>query len=301
MLNTKQKLIPLAIAAAFGLQAQATLALPIQLSLSAETTASSNNTSDSNSYTPNSNSIYSHSHASYNDSSASSHAGGNTSGWFYSSAYSYGSNASAGSTFTQSYSITNDTGLTQLLDFNFKVNGGSLYANTSNLVSANSGYNAKILLNNTIIWSSSALLQKNSNGIQFTQSGTALGNYSTGTNEYNWSTQDFDMALGQIAAGDTYNLKYIVNTFSSVDGQPGNPDCYSYIDSEINVEIEGYGCISEDGSVARFGDPNGVNTTPVVTITSTAVNPVNEPASIALVGAGLAGLAFMRRRKDKKA
>jgi len=59
----------------------------------------------------------------------------------------------------------------------------------------------------------------------------------------------------------------------------------------------GYGGTTNGGNaVARFGDPfNGTGTGGAFVVTANAV-AVPEPASMAVLGAGFAALAFVRRR-----
>lgn len=153
-----------------------------------------------------------------------------------------------------------------------------------------------------------------------------------------WNTQTFTLDLGILAAGASLDLSYDLTT-----GASGNSpvlsaptvqtyDPYIYVDSTTGNTVydctggygDGYGsltgiydstpgsptfglCVDTSfqgaapvgSSVARFGDPDFLSSQPIGNLPIT----VPEPGTIALLGAGLAGVAAIRRRRknDKNA
>jgi hypothetical protein len=119
-------------------------------------------------------------------------------------------------------------------------------------------------------------------GATFNPAGPTL---SPGEGDYNWSAYSGDASIGTLNPGDTVVLDYQLISNATGDGT-----CSSGggVLAEIGYGGNGTSC---DTAVARIGDPNTI-TADVPFVVSTP-----EPASAAVLGAGLASLAFMRRRR----
>lgn len=297
MLISHKKLIPLSIAVILGLQAHSAMSLPYQLSLNAEASARTLDNSISDLDSATNSSVYSYSHIG-NTGYANTIAGGDSRGRFSTSAFGDGVDFSGIATLTQSYYITNDTDFDQLVDFNFKVNGGSLYTILTYDIPTNSadeyavsGYSAEIFLNGNSVWNSSAILTEDRTGISLVKSGTELSTYNENSTDYTWNKQSFDLALGRFNAGESLNLEYIISTY--VKGNFVNSYCFSKNEEDY---VDGP-CFLNDVS-ARFGNPYNINNNPSnfnPFTTRIAPNLVSEPESIVLLSLGL---AFIRRRKQ---
>ncbi|WP_062059356.1 PEP-CTERM sorting domain-containing protein [Cellvibrio sp. OA-2007] len=190
--------------------------------------------------------------------------------------------------------ITNDTGTGQNIDFSFLILSGELglgysdtYSDGSTLIQ--SGYSADIRVNGTSLWDSSASLTAVNdwwNGQSLTTNGTTLGALSGDGVTYQWGSYAGVLNLGYLAAGASLTLEYQLNTY-------------------VNQYLAdaGYAHTPE----ARFDDPFGFGSTPIfdasnfVTTSSGAPSTVPEPANTLLLGAGLAALAFRRRKARKTA
>ncbi|MBS0638451.1 MAG: PEP-CTERM sorting domain-containing protein [Proteobacteria bacterium] len=143
------------------------------------------------------------------------------------------------------------------------------------------------------------------------------GGLSTGINfgTYAWDSYASSISLGTLLAGQSVIIDYVIG--SSADGTttPGfSPGCgygYGYggecyggpIFTAFNNVCAGESLIFDGcgsgfyalgSAIGRFGDPLNFGDT-----ASIALVPVPEPASMGVLGAGVAGLAFMRRRRSK--
>ncbi|EWH08574.1 hypothetical protein DS2_16549 [Catenovulum agarivorans DS-2] len=332
MTPNKIKLLAVAISTILGTHIAPVYAFPTDIELSANTDVTLNGDNSTDSDTDNT-SVYASSYLYSGNDWADANASANDQGWIYSNAYGYGADFDAMSTVTQSVTVTNDTGLDQFIDFTFTINFGSLSVygfeyepafETGEYITAS--YMADIRLNDTSIWDSSAALTYDENGYSFTQSGASLANYDASNPEYyGWGEQTDTIGLGLIGAGESFTLDYIVKTHSF--GQPGLiDDCdngygdygeygdggeflvfNTFVDDfddgygDYGEYGDGYGCLySALDAYAQFGDPFDFGATPAFTDASfTQSTPVPEPSSFAIIGAGLAGLAFMRRRQEK--
>jgi len=123
----------------------------------------------------------------------------------------------------------------------------------------------------------------------FSESGAVFNpsgpTYSAGEADYSWSAYDGSVSLGPLNPGDSVLIDY--NLVSSASG---TGTCEHVVIGSLGFITNASGGPSVcDSALARIGDP----------YTVTADSPVGtpEPASAALLGAGLASLAFLRRRR----
>ena len=307
------KPIAIAVGIAYCLASSSAMATAITIANSVQATvnASSGGNSNNDSQGPTSNVNVTVSATGFGGGlNSTSYASGiaDISGYSNLSAAARGSVATATSQVSQYATITNTSNTAQQFNFSFLFNAGYLSIPTFG-AGDEASYAADIKVNGISLWNTSFSITSTSNGSSvIAETGTSIGgcylqqhcsNFFSGNDTSNqlaasgrygfdeWIWNDFSsrVNLGTFDAGQSFNFEYSLTARSKI---VGNYACDSF----------GYGCAH-----AKIGDPNSISLSPInnKTITATpATNQVPEPASGALIGAGLAALAY-RRRKTKQA
>ncbi len=143
-------------------------------------------------------------------------------------------------------------------------------------------YEIAINLDGTRVWDSSMAITLDDSGtLNFSWDGTDLGlsaetdpNYIFNAAYYVSTPYSGSLALGDFDAGDSFTLSY-------------------------TMEVRASGPGFERGAVASIGDPFTLSGTMTGTVSNSpgAPAPVPEPATLLLLGTGLAGVAGIRRRR----
>lgn len=77
-----------------------------------------------------------------------------------------------------------------------------------------SSYNARITLNDELIWSSMAEVRSGNNGVDVVTDGAVLGAFDAETHSYHWGTQWFELPLGVFDPNEQFNLVYSVDVLT---------------------------------------------------------------------------------------
>ncbi len=299
----------LSVAICLGLAAMAPNAQAVQLNADATVTVDGSTTSDTDSGTV---SVNASAYGFGVLGTANSAGRGNDSGWMYSRAGGNGIFSAQGY-IQQSVTFTNTSGIAQNYFFDFTINRGSLsaydYAGLNgDFIQA--GNDVAITLNGTAIFTSTANLRNDDSGANLVTTGTVLGSYSSGSESYFWGPYTDTLDLGVFGAGETFTLEYDILTFA--DGDIVNRVCdndgyggYGEVGNGYGEVIgdDGYGLCDMSYARSQFGDPNNINSIPAftgVTFTGVPTTSVPEPGTLFLMGSGVLGLAFARRRKQRQ-
>ena len=216
----------------------------------------------------------------------------------------YTASAASGST-TISYQLDNNSSVAQKFALRFSPLFGYLQAycadpedlfkdgNGSRLPCvaddfAISSYDARIWLNDELIWSSMASVRSDMSGVDVVTDGAVLGTFDAGTYSYRWDTQWFNLPLGIFEPNEIFNLVYSVDVLT--DGQ---------VSLQGAAACEPFNCpYSENIAFAEYGSPEFSQHIENIFQISSRAFSVGEPANLGLLILG--GLTLVRLKGSYK-
>jgi PEP-CTERM motif len=185
--------------------------------------------------------------------------------------------------------------------YTFRVDGGQVAIDSTG-GNGLATLNADLAVDGISVWSFTFEL---ATGVSQFVSGVPLNNFSQSSSFLSWSNTYFTISLGSLDVGDDLDLSYLISATARIDAD-GDLVCGGYgYGVEVNQRSvregdgDGYGepCPS---ALAYASDP-GVFSSPdqlPAGISSRRITTgVSEPATLALLGAGLAGMGLARRRR----
>ncbi|WP_428503229.1 PEP-CTERM sorting domain-containing protein [Roseateles sp.] len=225
-------------------------------------------------------------------------------------AYAVSSNAkgmaSAATKAGFAYSLLNTSNVTQTYTLKFKIYGGSL---STQLQGGSweagefleSRYGASVQIGNTEVFSSSAKLSANQDGIVLDREGANLNALDDGSDGY-YSWDAFYVEVDRtLAAGDSLELAAYLNdeAYAHVGTYEGNCGGSNYNTVGSLVPLSGLeeGSCYKGSSSSFYGDPFSTDAIGFE-VTIKTPNSVPEPGSFALAGLGLGLAALARRRRN---
>lgn len=218
------------------------------------------------------------------------------------------------STITYVDTVFNDSGTEQAYSFDFTVEAGgiSVYGAPEAGQFAYADYDIEVFFGGNLVFSTFSSLELTDSGTAFI--GDELLSAYTGGNSYSWSEYLGSADLGILADGETASLEYSMTTkargniASTVVSEPVTVcEGWGVIDpatGEEIIECEVVTNYDVGGSTSRSGDPyniygRGPGNQFNLASAPTQANSVPEASSLFLMGVGIAGLGFSRRKKFK--